>query len=111
MCANRDGALDNKAFVFVEAPHSGDRVLSGFRVAGCSSTYEANVNWRLRGRDGHILAKGFTEGGSDKPGSFGFTVSYPIGARQLAHLEVYEPRVTEEGFPSVKNVLPLVLEP
>jgi len=111
VCANGDGGLDNKAFVFVEGPRSGERVLSGFRVTGCSSTFEANVNWRLRARDGHVLAKGFTQGGSQEPGSFAFTVDYPIGARQVGHLEVYEPRVTEEGFPAVKNVVPLVLEP
>jgi len=111
VCANGDGGLDNKAFVFVEGPRSGERVLSGFRVTGCSSTFEANVNWRLRARDGHVLSKGFTQGGSQEPGSFAFTVAYPIADRQIGHLEVYEPRVTTEGFPPVKNVLPLVLEP
>jgi hypothetical protein len=111
VCANGDGGLDNKAFVFVEGPRSGERVLSGFRVTGCSSTFEANVNWRLRARDGHVLAKGFTQGGSQEPRSFSFTVDYPIGERQIGHLDVYEPRITEEGFPAVRNVVPLVLEP
>jgi hypothetical protein len=111
VCANGDGGLDNKAFVFVEGPRSGERVLSGFRVTGCSSTFEANVNWRLKARDGHVLAKGFTEGGSRLPSAFAFTVSYPIGERQIGHLEVSEPKVTTEGFPPVKNVMPLVLEP
>lgn len=111
VCANGDGGLDNKAFVFVEGPRSGERVLSGFRVTGCSSTFEANVNWRLRARDGHVLANGFTQGGSQELGSFAFTVSYPIGERQIGHLEVFEPKVTTEGFPTVKNVVPLVLEP
>jgi immunoglobulin-like protein involved in spore germination len=111
VCANGDGGLDNKAFVFVEGPRSGERVLSGFRVTGCSSTFEANVNWRLRARDGHVLSKGFAQGGSQEPGSFAFTVDYPIGARQIGQLEVFEPRVTEEGFPAAKNLVPLVLEP
>ena len=111
VCANGEGALDRTAFVFVEAPRSGERVLNGFRVSGCSSTFESNVNWRLRARDGHVLATGFTQGGSNEPGPFAFTVDYPIGARQVVHLEVYEPRVTTEGFPPVKNVIPLVLEP
>jgi hypothetical protein len=111
VCANGDGSLDDKAFVFVEGPRSGERVLSGFRVTGCSSTFEANLNWRLRARDGHVLSKGFTQGGSQEPRSFAFTVSYPIGERQIGHLEVYEPKVTTEGFPAVKNVVPLVLEP
>jgi hypothetical protein len=111
VCANGDGALDRTAFVFVDAPRSGERVLNGFRVTGCSSTFEANVNWRLRARNGHVLASGFTQGGSQEPRPFFFTVDYPLGARQVGHLEVYEPRVTKEGLPPVKNVLPLILEP
>jgi len=111
VCANGDGALDKTAFVFVDAPRSGERVLNGFHVSGCSSTFEANVNWRLRARNGHVLASGFTRGGSQEPGPFAFTVDYPIGARQVGHLEVFEPQVTTEGFPPVKNVVPLVLEP
>ena len=58
-----------------------------------------------------MLANGFTRGGSVDPAPFEFTVNYPIGERQVGHLEVYEPRVTTEGFPPVKNVVPLVLEP
>ena len=111
VCANGDGALDKAAFVFVDAPRSGERVLNGFRVSGCSSTFEANVNWRLRARNGHVLASGFTQGGSLDPGPFSFTVDYPLGARQVGHLEVYEPQVTTEGFPPVNKVVPLVLEP
>ena len=111
VCANRDGALSNAAFVFVQTPRSGERVSSGFSVRGCSSTFEANVAWRLRARDGHILASGFTQGGSREPGPFRFTVTFSIGARQIGRLDVDEPTVTTEGFPPVKNVVPLVLEP
>ena len=111
VCGNGDGALDQAAFVFVQFPRSGERVLSDFRVTGCSSTFEANLNWRLRGRNDRILASGLTQGGSLSPGPFAFNVRYPIVERQVGQLEVYEPQVTDEGFPSVKNVLPLVLEP
>ena len=111
VCANDDGALDNTPFVFVDAPRSGERVLNGFRVSGCSSTFEANVNWRLLARNGQVLATGFTQGGGSDPGPFSFAVDYPLGARQVGQLEVYEPTTTTEGFPPVKNVLPLVLEP
>jgi hypothetical protein len=111
VCENGDGALDRTAFVFVDAPRSGERVLNGFRVSGCSSTFEANVNWRLRARNGHVLASGFTQGGGPDPGLFSFTVDYPSRSRQVGHLEVFEPTTTTEGFPPVKNVLPLVLEP
>ena len=52
-----------------------------------------------------------TQGGSLEPSSFRFTAEYSIAARQIAELEVYEPRVTTEGFPASKDVVPVVLEP
>ena len=111
VCANADGALTGAGFIFVQAPRSGERVSSGFRVTGCSSTFEASVNWRIRGRDGEALASGFTQGGSLEPSSFEFAAEYSIAARQIGELEVYEPRVTTEGFPPSKDVVPLVLQP
>jgi hypothetical protein len=111
VCANADGALTGAGFVFVQAPRSGERVSNGFRVTGCSSTFEATVNWRLRGRNGDVLASGFTQGGSLEPGAFEFTVEYSIEAREVGELEAFEPRVTTEGFPPSKDVVPLVLEP
>jgi len=111
VCANKDGALGSSAFVFVQSPASGERVAHGFRVSGCSNTFEATVNWRLQGRDGRELASGFAQGGSREPRPFSFTVRYSIGARQIGQLEIYEPSVTTEGFPTVKNVVPVVLEP
>ena len=35
VCANADGALTGAGFIFVQAPKSGERVSSGFRVTGC----------------------------------------------------------------------------
>ena len=69
------------------------------------------LNWRLRGRDGTLLARGVTQGGSLEPSSFAFQVEYSITGRQIGALEVYEPRVTNEGFPPSRNVVPLVLAP
>jgi Immunoglobulin-like domain of bacterial spore germination len=111
VCANSDGALSNAGFIFVEDPRSGERVSSGFQVRGCSSTFEASVNWRLRGRDGRVLASGVTQGGSLQPGSFEFTAEYSVAARQIGELEVFEPPVTGEGFPPSRDVVPLVLQP
>ena len=109
LCADKDGVLKRSSFVFVDSPASGERVTSGFRVSGCSNTFEANVAWRLRARDGRKLATGFTQGGSREPGPFSFVVRYTIGAAEVGQLEVYEPSVTSEGFPTVKNVMPLIL--
>jgi hypothetical protein len=111
VCADRDGVLSRSAFVFVQSPASGERVPSGFTVSGCSSTFEATVSWRLRARDGRKLASGFTEGGSREPGPFSFAVRYSVEEREVGQLEIFEPSVTSEGFPTVKNVLPVVLEP
>ncbi len=111
VCANKDGALGRSAFVFVQSPASGKQVTNGFRVSGCSNTFEATVNWRLQGRDGRALASGFAQGGSGQPGPFSFTVSYSVGVRQIGQLEIYEPSVTTEGFPTVKNIVPVVLAP
>ncbi len=99
------------AFVFVETPRSGDRVSSGFTVKGCSSTFEGNVIWILRSRTGRVLARGHTQGGSQAPGSFEFTVSYTVAVQQIGQLEVDEPRVTSEGYPPTRNVLPVLLTP
>jgi hypothetical protein len=110
-CASNDGALNNAGFIFVEDPRSGERVSSGFEVRGCSSTFEASVNWRLRDRTGKVLASGVTQGGNLQPGSFEFTAEYSVAARQIGELEVFEPRVTGEGFLPPRNVVPLVLQP
>jgi immunoglobulin-like protein involved in spore germination len=103
------GADSTSAFVFVETPVSGEHVDSGFPVTGCSNTFEGTVSWRLRDRAGRELAKGFTQGGSREPGAFSFSVRFDVDATQIGRLEVYEPRVTTEGFPPVRNVIPVVL--
>jgi Immunoglobulin-like domain of bacterial spore germination len=82
---------------------------AAFAWAGCSSTFEASVNWRLRDRAGEALASGVTQGGSLEPSSFEFTVEYSIAAGQIGELEVYEPRVTTEGFPPSRDVVRLIL--
>ena len=112
-CDNGDGALSDAAFVIATAPLAGARVGSGFAVAGCSRTFESNVVWRLLGRDGAVLAEGFTQGGGvDGFGPFGFSVAFAVAERQIGRLEVFEEDVSGgEGFPPGRTVLPLVLLP
>jgi len=112
VCSNTDGALDG-GFVFATAPGAGERVQSGFIVTGCSRTFESTVVWRLRARNGNVIAKGFTTGGGvDGPGAFSFSVPYSLDERQIGHLEVYEEDASDgEGFPPGRTILPLVLEP
>jgi hypothetical protein len=110
VCSNADGALTNAAFVFVVTPASGDRVASGFKASGCSSTFEGSLVWRLGSRDGRTLAKGNAQGGSLGPGPFTFTVEYSVPAREIGSLLVFAPRATKEGFPPARAVIPLVLQ-
>jgi hypothetical protein len=112
-CANDHGAFDDASFVIATEPEAGERVESGFAVEGCSRTFESNVQWKLIGRDGSVLASGNTQGGGvDGPGAFSFTVPYTVGARQIGHLEVFEEDVSDgEGFPPGHTILPLVLKP
>jgi hypothetical protein len=111
VCSNANGALTASAFVFVQAPTSGERVASGFRVSGCSSTFEATLNWRLLGRDGRVLARSVTQGGGIEPGPFAFRVEYSGKRREVGSLEVSGPSVTTEGFPPPREIVPLVLRP
>lgn len=110
-CAEPDPLFANGAFVIVTEPHAGDTVGADFSVVGCSRTFESNVVWTLRGRDGRTLASGFaTGGGVDGAARFTFTVSYGPTVNEIGSLEVTEPRVTDdEGFPPVSVVLPLAL--
>ena len=112
-CANADGAFNDAAFVIATGPVAGERVSSGFGVAGCSRTFESTVVYRLLGRDGSVLAEGTTQGGGvDGPGNFAFTVSFAAPERQIGHLEIFEEDVSDgEGFPPGRTVVPLVLLP
>jgi len=114
VCADHEHALSRSPFVFVQEPRSGERVSSGFRVSGCSSTFEANVTWQLRGRDGRELASGFitTTAGSLRPGPYRFRVAYSIQTSQIGTLEVGSPSAsTSEGYPTAGDTVPLVLAP
>lgn len=106
-------AIPESAFVIATTPTAGSSVQSGFAVAGCSRTFESNVNWKLTGRSGNVLASGNTSGGGvDGPAGFAFNVSYSISQSEIGHLEVYEEDASDgEGFPPGKTVIPLVLQP
>jgi len=112
-CGNDDGAFDEASFVIATKPKAGARVESSFAVEGCSRTFENDVQWRLIGRDGSVLASGNTQGGGvDGPGAFSFSVPYTVDGRQVGHLEVFEEDVSDdEGFPPGHTILPLVLKP
>jgi len=112
-CADLDPALASSSFVIVRDPEAGERVTSPMRLAGCSRTYESNVVWELRGRDGRILASGFTSGGGvDGPAAFETSADFTVTSAEVGELEVYMPDASEgEGFPPPRAVLQVVLTP
>lgn len=109
-CAS-NAILEAASFVIVESPASGAVVTSPLVVRGCSRTYESNVIWQLRARDGEILGRGFTSGGGvEGPAPFVFQVHFEVAAGQVGALEVYEEDASEgEGFPPGRDLVPLVL--
>lgn len=113
VCNNDDGAFNDAAFVIAKRPKAGERVVTGFDVAGCSRTFESNVQWKLLGRDGSVLASGNTQGGGvDGPAAFAFTVPYNVDAMEIGHLEVFADDPSDgEGNPPGRTVVPLVLKP
>ncbi|MBW2541589.1 MAG: Gmad2 immunoglobulin-like domain-containing protein [Deltaproteobacteria bacterium] len=105
--------LAASSFVAVVEPVAGQRVSSPLRVRGCSRTFESNVLWELRARDGRILASGHTSGGGiSGAADFSFTADFSISKPEVGHLTVFEPDVSNgEGFPTGRTILPIVLVP
>jgi len=112
-CADLDPALAGSSFIVVRSPAPGERVTSPARIAGCSRTYESNVVWELRGRDGRVLDSGFTTGGGvDGPAPFQTSADFQVAAAEVAELVVYMPDASEgEGFPPPRTIFQVVLAP
>ncbi len=112
-CDPVDPVLADSSFVVVVEPTAGLRAPSPLRVRGCSRTFESNVVWELRARDGRILASGYTSGGgASGAAAFSFSVAFSVSAPEVGHLLVFEPDESNgEGFPGGRSVIPLVLLP
>ena len=111
LCYGLDPVLRDSAFVTVAEPRPGALVSAPLMVTGCSRTNEANVIWRLRGRDGSLLSSGYASGGSlDDPDEFRIEISYTLSAPEVGILEVEQPDESDgEGYPPIRVVMPLVL--
>jgi hypothetical protein len=112
-CTPVDPVLANSSFVVVIEPTAGLRTSSPLQVRGCSRTFESNVVWELRSRDGALLAAGHTSGGGVEGAAlFSFSAPFTVSTPELAHLEVYEPDESDgEGFPGGRSIVPVVLLP
>lgn len=112
-CAPVDPVLAGSSFVVVTSPAAGARVSSPLDVHGCSRTFESNVVWELRARDGSALGSGHTSGGGvSGAASFAFSAEFRVDRAQLGHLEVFEPDASDgEGFPPGRTLIPLLLLP
>lgn len=100
------------AFVFVTSPAPGTMVQSGFTFSGCSNTFEATHQWRLKDRDGAVLANGFGTAtcGTGCVGTFQQEVTYQVSQTQVGTLEVFTSSA-EDGSDQDMNSIPLVLQP
>ena len=112
-CDSTDPVLAASSFVLVVEPTGGLRTGSPVRVRGCSRTFESNVVWELRARDGRVLASGHTSGGGYAgAAAFEFTAEFTVPEPQVGQLEVFEPDESDgEGFRSSRTIIPLVLIP
>ncbi|MGE0640734.1 MAG: copper resistance protein NlpE N-terminal domain-containing protein [Thermoanaerobaculia bacterium] len=109
-CSTLEPVLLGSSFVLVQSPEAGSRIGPGTTVSGCSRTHEGNVGWRLVGRDGRVLSEGHASGGGvDGAAPFRFTVDFELERAERGTLEVFEPRVTEEGSPPPMTAQPYVL--
>jgi hypothetical protein len=112
-CDALDPSLSASAFVLVSSPAPGQSASSPLRVRGCSRSFESNIVWSLRGRDGRRLASGHASGGGvDGPAAFDFTVEFAVREPEVGELEVLEPDVSDgEGNPPSRMVFPVILQP
>jgi hypothetical protein len=112
-CEPIDPVLADSSFVVVVNPTAGVRASSPLQVRGCSRTFESNVVWELRSRDGRPLASGHTSGGGVSGAeAFSFSAAFTVSAPELGHLEVFEPDESDgEGFPPGRSLIPLILLP
>ncbi|HSM18539.1 MAG TPA: Gmad2 immunoglobulin-like domain-containing protein, partial [Gemmatimonadales bacterium] len=83
-CNPIDPVLANSSFVAVIEPTAGLRASSPLQVRGCSRTFESNVVWELRSRDGRILATGHTSGGGvTEAAPFSLSVTFTVFTPEL----------------------------
>ena len=112
-CSEIDPVLAASSFIMVLTPADGARTPSPIQVTGCSRTSESNILWKLRGRDGRVLASGFASGGGfSGTAVFEFSAEYVVSEAEVGRLELSAPDESEgEGFPPAQTILPLVLIP
>ena len=112
-CDPIDPVLADSSFVAVVMPTTGLRTSSPLDVRGCSRTFESNVVWELRARDGRALASGHTTGGGvSAAAAFSFSAPFAVLAPEVGHLVVFEVDASDgEGFSPGRSVVPLVLLP
>lgn len=112
-CDPMDPVLADSSFVAVVMPTAGLRTSTPLNVRGCSRTFESNVVWELRARDGRVLASGHTTGGGVSAAAvFAFSIPFAVSAPEVGHLMVFELDASDgEGFPAGRTTVPLVLLP
>ena len=112
-CADLDSVLTASSFIVVRHPSPGESSKSPLHVTGCSRTFESNVVWELHGRDGRVVASGFTTGGGvDGPAPFEVSAEFTVPEAEVGSLVVFMPDESEgEGLPPPRTEFQVVLAP
>ncbi|MPY98339.1 MAG: hypothetical protein GEU97_10130 [Actinophytocola sp.] len=97
--------------VFVDSPAAGSTATGSLRARGMAAVFEATFQYRLKGADGTVLAKGFamTDNGTGW-GAFDVTIGFDVDRTQRGTLTVWE-YSAKDGSVQGKRVTPLVLAP
>jgi hypothetical protein len=100
--------------ITISSPAAGATVQSPIRVVGTTavSPFENNLNYRLFGPDGTVIAQGFitTVGEMGAPGAFSAELSYTLADQGNGRLEVLEFNQADGAVRALASV-PLVLSP
>lgn len=77
--------------ITLRTPLTNETLTSPVTISGDASVFEANVQWRITDRSGHVLAQGFATATQGAPGRGAFSASatYTVPAETIAFVEVY----------------------
>jgi spore germination protein GerM len=103
---------DFAPFIVVETPKLGEKISSPVTVAGFANVFEANVNIRIRDKNGKVLVETFTTAtcGNGCWGDFSEQVAFEVDERQEGRLEVLT-YSAEDGSERDLVSIPVILVP
>ena len=103
---------DETPAILVESPGFATAVRSPFTARGTANTFEATLEWELRGASGEVLSKHFetATSGTGTRGTFSFPVTFRVDHATQGTLVVFE-RSAADGSRIHSRSIPLTLQP